>query len=84
MLGNQDMVKNNTAVRYPGESIAINVILDPENSYMDDIVCISSNPKTVEIDGMLIKCLATGSSTITVESLYHNLRYSFKIIVIGK
>ncbi|MBO7248643.1 MAG: Ig-like domain-containing protein [Bacteroidales bacterium] len=84
MLGNQDMVKNNTAVRYPGESIAINVILDPENSYMDDIVCISSNPKTVEIDGMLIKCLATGSSTITVESLYHNLRYSFRIIVIGK
>ncbi len=84
MLGNQNMTENNTAVRYSGESIALSVILDPENSYMDDIVYFSSNPQTAEIDGTLIKCLNAGSSTITVESLYHNLRYSFRIIVIGR
>ena len=83
MLGNQNMNINTTAVRYPGEKMTIQVLLDPEDSYYGDIICFSSNSESVKTDGLNVECISEGMATITVESLYHNLSYSFKIIVIG-
>lgn len=82
MLGNQNMSINTTAVRFPGEKMTIQVLLHPEDSYSGDIICFSSNPESVKTDGLNVECISEGMSTITVESLYHELSYSFKIIVI--
>jgi hypothetical protein len=82
MLGNQNMNINTTAVRFPGEKMTIQVLLHPENSYSGDIICFSSNPESVKTDGLNVECISEGTSTITVESLYNKLSYSFKIIVI--
>lgn len=82
MLGNQNMNINTIAVRFPGEKMTIQVLLHPENSYSGDIICFSSNPESVKTDGLNVECISEGTSTITVESLYNKLSYSFKIIVI--
>ena len=82
MLGNQNMNINTTAVRYPGEKMTIKVLLYPEDSYDGDIICISSNSEVVKTDGLNVECISEGMATITVESLYHKLSYSFRIIVI--
>lgn len=82
MLGNQNMNINTTAVRFTGEKMTIQVLLHPEDSYSGDIICFSSNQEAVKTDGLNIECVSEGMATITVESLYHKLSYSFKIIVI--
>ena len=82
MLGNQNMNINTTAVRFPGEKMTIQVLLHPEDSYSGDIICFSSNPESVKTDGLNVECISEGTSTITVESPYNKLSYSFKIIVI--
>lgn len=82
MLGSQNMNINKTAVRFPGESMTIEVILHPEGSYDKDLVCFSSAPEIVEIDGYNVKCIAPGSATIRVESQYHQLHREFTILVI--
>jgi hypothetical protein len=82
MLGNQDTNTNNTAVRFVGEKMAIRVILEPENSYMGDIICYSSDPQIVKTEGFNVECRSEGTATITVESLYHKLSHTFKMIII--
>ena len=82
MLGKQNMNINTTAVRFVGEKMVIEVILHPESSYNGDIICYSSDPEVVKIEGFNVECISEGTATITVESLYNGLRSSFKIIVI--
>ena len=73
---------NTTAVRFVGEKMVIEVILHPESSYNGDIICYSSDPEVVKIEGFNVECISEGTATITAESLYNGLRSSFKIIVI--
>lgn len=81
-LGTQDMEKNTLAVRFPGEVIDVNIIMDPEEAYTGDLVCISSDPGVARIDGMSIRCIQPGSADITVESLYHGIRKSFSMFIL--
>lgn len=81
-LGTQKMTDNPTAVRFPGEVLEVTTIMHPEDSYSDDIVCISSDPSVVSVSGMSIKCLKPGKAVISVESIYQNLRNSFTVIVL--
>lgn len=82
MLGNQDMSLNPKAVRFPGEVMTVTVKMIPEDAYSDDAVCISSDPETASVTGMEIRCLKAGQATITVESLYQNMKRSFNLIVL--
>lgn len=82
MLDNQDMEKNPVAVRFPGEKLKVYAYVYPEDSYTEDIVCISSDPSTASVDGMTIICHNPGNTVISIESLYHNIRKSFNLIVI--
>ena len=82
MLDRQDMEKNPMAVRYVGELVTVKAVLTPEDAYSEDFVCISSDPEIVKIDGMQIRCLTTGKTTISVESLYQGLNKSFELIIL--
>lgn len=82
MLGDQDMNTNPIAVRYPGESMTLRVVLTPADSYSGDITFFSSNTEVAKIEGNNIKCISAGTANITVESIFHQLSYTFKIIVI--
>ena len=81
-LGTQDMEKNTLAVRFPGEVLDVNIIMDPEESYTGDLICISSDPDVARIEGMTIRCIKPGSADITVESLYHGIRKSFSMLIL--
>ncbi len=82
MLDSQDMEANPLAVRFPGERLTVKPILEPEDAYTGDIICTSSNPSVASVDGLTIKCLAPGSVTISVESLYHGIRKSFSLLIL--
>ena len=84
MLGTQNMTESPTAVRFPGEIMEVKVNMHPEDSYCEDVVCISSDPSVVSVSGMTLKCLSPGKAVISVESLYQNLRESFSIIVLSE
>lgn len=81
-LDSQDMHQNPMAVRFPGESLTIRAAFTPEDAYTGDLVCISSFPDIVHIDGMKIRCISPGKTTITVESLYHGLTKSFELVIL--
>lgn len=81
-LGTQDMSENPVAVRFPGEAMTVRIKMDPEDAYCDDAVCISSDPSVVSVSGMTVRCLKPGKVSISVESLYQNLRKSFSILVL--
>ena len=82
MLGMQDMTANPTAVRFPGEVLEVQIRMLPEDAYSGDAVCISSDPSVVSVSGMTLTCLKPGAVTVSVESLYQNIRSSFTIIVL--
>lgn len=82
MLDDQDMQQNPTAVRFVGEVLNISVSLTPAEAYYGDLVCISSDSEKTRIDGMRISCLSPGKVTINIESLHHNLRKGFTLIIL--
>lgn len=82
ILGTQNMTDNPTAVRFPGENLEVKAVMIPEDSYCDDIVCISSDPSVASVSGMTIRCIKPGKAVFSVESIYQNLRSSFTIIVL--
>lgn len=81
-LDNQDMQQNPMAVRFPGETLTVRATFKPEDAYAGDLVCLSSDPSIVHIDGMKISCISPGKTTITVESLYHGLTKSFELVIL--
>lgn len=81
-LDSQDMQQNPMAVRFPGETLTVNAVFTPEDAYAGDLVCLSSDAGIVHIDGMKIRCISSGKTTITVESLYHGLTKSFELVVL--
>lgn len=81
MLGSQNVTENPVAIRFLGETQKVTATLYPADSYNEDIICYSSAPDIVSVSGMEIKCIAPGSATIYVESQYHQLRGSFRVIV---
>lgn len=81
-FGEQDMEANPLAVRFPGEILHVRTAMSPEDAYSGDFVCISSDPSVAEVNGMEIRCLAPGSASITVESLYHRLRKSADVLIL--
>lgn len=82
MLDSQDMEATPLAVRFPGEKLTVKPILEPADAYTGDIICLSSDPSVAAVDGMTINCLAPGTATISVESLYHGIRKSFSLLIL--
>lgn len=82
VLDGQDMDQNPTAVRFRGEALTVTALMDPEDAYTGDLVCITSDSGIAGTEGMQINCLSPGKATISVESLYHGLRKSFELIIL--
>lgn len=82
MLDSQDMEAVPLAVRFPGEKLTVKPILEPADAYTGDIICLSSDSSVAAVDGMTIKCLAPGTATISIESLYHGIRKSFSLLIL--
>ena len=82
MLESQDLQQNPTAVRFVGEVMNIIITLNPDYAYYGDLACISSDPEKAKINGTQITCMSPGKVSVYVESLYHNLKSSFTLIIL--
>ena len=81
-LGEQDLSSDPIAVRFAGESLKLTILPDPDNAYIEDFVCISSDPSVAEISGHTIKCLKGGNVYISVESEYNNINRHFQLFIL--
>lgn len=82
MFGKQNMNENPVAVRFPGETMEIKVILEPSDAYADDLTYFSSDETVAKINGTIITCLKQGKAEIFIESSYQSLRQSYIVTVL--
>ena len=80
-LGDQEMKEGIFTIRYIGQRIPLTTVLTPESAYTGDIVAISDNPDIATISEGYLICKKEGITTISVESLYSNLRVSYTLVV---
>ena len=80
-LGDQEIKEGIFTIRYIGQRIPLTTVLTPESAYTGDIVAISDNPDIATISEGYLICKKEGITTISVESLYSNLRVSYTLVV---
>ena len=81
LLEGNSMKEIPVAVRFPGNTATLSVMMDPDDAYSEDVTFLSSDPAIGKIVGRTLHCIAPGKATIYAESLYQGLRESFTLIV---